>query len=211
MSNLKFILGLLAGILVGILVVVFNPLPDGTLLRSVPDGEYHSYTTSDVYGMHRSVDGILNFAWLLQGPGDFVEPAIRNTTASVLLLRDDTGNPVAFATRLSTVARNDNLLLGSLKMRSYWNIFWPNEGSVYMQSEETRRPMLRDGVLSFLSGGDLAANADSYVLTTDTDLNRIVGLSGELANVTGAYSEALLSPATDPEIQQGELKLRLER
>jgi hypothetical protein len=211
MSKLKFLLGLLAGIFSGMLIVVFNPFAGGTELRSLPNAKFHSYITSDIYGMHRGVDGILNLAWFLQGPGDFALPAIRNTTAAVLVLRDDTGNPVAFATRLSSVARNDNLLLGSLKMRTYWNVFWPNEGSVYMQSEETRRPMFRDGIVSFLGGDGLRASADSYVLTIDSDRNRIFGLSGELANVSGAYSEVLLSPANDPEIQQGELQLQLQR
>jgi hypothetical protein len=211
MSNVRILLGMLAGMLAGILIVIFNPFAGGTLLRSVPEAKFHSYTTGDVYGMHRSVDSILNLAWLLQGPGDFSEPAIRNTTASVLVLRDYTGSPVAFATRLSSVARNDNMLLGSLKMRTYSNVFWPNEGSVYMQAEETRRPMFRDGLVSFLTGGELSANAESYVLTIDSDRNQIVGLSGELADVSGAYSEVLLSPADDPQIQQGELQLLLQR
>ncbi len=211
MTRFVVFLGLLAGVLTGAAIILFNPFVGSAQLENLNGGEYHSYASDDVYGMHQSVDGLLNVAWLKRGTGDFAELSIRNANAAVLVLRDDSGVPVAFATHLSSALRNDNLLLGEVGARSYWNVFWPNYGSIYMQATETRRPMIRDGVISFLTGGELRATGDAYAVTADTADNRIAGVSGALSETTGRYSEVVLSPGTADDVWQGELTIQLNR
>lgn len=213
MRKLIVLLGLLGGGFTGFLLVVFNPLVDDSLQREIVGAGVYRYASSDVYGMHSTADGLLNIARLLRGPADFDEAAIRNTVAAVMVLRDSSDAPVAFATRLSASERNSNLLFGEFRTRSYWNVFWPNQGSVYMQSLESRRELLHDGMSSFLVGGEPQAGGERYMLTMAGEGagNRIVGISGLYSSATGHYSEVLLNPINDPDIQRGELQLSIKR
>ncbi len=212
MRLLIALVGFVLGGLAAILLVVLNPLASQRVVAETSGGELYSYTSSDMHGMHRSGDGLLGLAWLFQGPADYDDPAIRNTVAATMVLRDSTGEAVAFATRLSATTRDGNLLLGRAGMRSYWNIFWPNQGSIYMQSEESRWAMVQDSLLSAVAGKGLIADGDSYVLTAaepSGSNNEIIGISGALDSVAGSYTETLLSPGDGAGIQQGELQIEL--
>ena len=212
MRFLIALMGFALGVLAATFLVIFNPLASHSIASRTSVGEFHSYTSSDIHGMHRSGDGLLGLGWLLQGPADYDDPAIRNTLAATMVLRDRSGEAVAFATRLSATTRDGNLLLGQVGMRSYWNVFWPNQGSVYMQSEESRWAMVQDSLLSAIVGDGLIIDGESYVLTAADSSNlksEIVGVSGALNSVVGSYIETILIPADDAGIQQGELQIIL--
>jgi len=213
MKSYLVVPGLLLGAVAGLALIAFNPLAQDVRTVATSGPGYHSYTTSDVYGMHRSADGMLNFAWLLRGPGDYDEAAIRNTLASIMVLRDERGEPVAFATRLSATEQKGSLLKATVGLRSSWNVFFPNQGSVYMTGFENHSDIVTDGLWSAMSGGGFHARGERYELTPDEPgfESRIVGVSGAYADSKGSYQEAVLSPGGDVQVQQGEIILDIQR
>jgi len=128
--------------------------------------------------------------------------------ATIMLLFDETGQPVALATQLASRRKGGNLLLGNVGIDTYTNVLWPNRGSVMMHGYEDRTPMLRASAL-----GDTATSAEdadivSAVAPVDP-AGGVVGGSGALIASGGSFSESLWKSAEQPGVYTGTLTIEL--
>ena len=187
--------GLVAGIFVGLSVLLFNPLsPPATL----PSSGIAPYELAPLEFHGAELDHVA----LLGLPGspagvEFAADSIATANASVIVLSTSGGDAIALATRLSSADRNSDLLRGDVGSETYTNIFFPNRGSLFLSGRENRWPIIRSGTLRLLGQpGELV-----WPVTTRTGSGApsgIVGGSGALESTGGRYAESLqLSPVGD--------------
>jgi len=122
--------------------------------------------------------------------------------ASIMLLFDTAGKPVALATRLASRRKGGNLLMGNIGIDTYTNVFWPNRGSVLLHGYEDRTPMLRAGAL----GSSPVTPDKAFTVSALAPTNAakgVVGGSGALALTTGRFSEALWQSPQQPGYYSG--------
>jgi len=204
------LVGLLGGVCAGLLAVAYNPLA-GADIRTLPNADSYSFVSSEVAGMPRDAYGAMNLGLFASYPADFAEPTIKNSYASIATLRDSAGVPAALAVKLSGVVPEGNLLTGDVTSQSYWMVFWPNQGSVFMNGLENHWPMLSASVRSAVSGGSLSSGSISYDVSPRPETKaeqRVIGLTGIYSSVRGTFAELADSPDSDSDLFQGELSIQ---
>jgi hypothetical protein len=207
------LLGLISGMFVSVLLLLYVSWQRPEPLRDIATETeiFNSFTSQEIHGVSLGPAAQLNVAWLFGSGVGFSDDAIRNSTAAVVVLRDTAGKPVALATKLSAYAGDSNLLQRRVGMDSYWNIFWPNRGSIFLAGYEDRWPMLSDSLVSQLSGSGLYPQ-DSYVLSVDDRLradSMVIGSNGLFENVHGQFRETVTTPRNSDELLQGSLQIQV--
>jgi len=189
-SKLGAFFGFLCGIGGALLLLLHNPIippgedvPTGSRLYRWSVLEYFgvSYTAADALGLSDS-----------GGSRSLGVPEIELAGASILLLRDSAGQPVGLATRVTVMNDNWNLLGGSVGVDAYTNIFWPNRGSLFLQGYENRWPVMSGEALVELNQATMPPNG--YLVSAahpDEQTMGFAGGSGQLAGISGRYSERL--------------------
>ena len=187
------VIGFLAGVAVGALLVLFNPLSQ---LDRVPSLNGDAVATKQfLEGAYRGMDIALGPMLGLANPDrgqGFRDQSIAYTRASLVRLEGEGGLPPALAVKLSSYSTDNTLLRGRLGMTSHWSIVWPGEGSIFMLGQENFLPLLSEARLSALKGEGYSLSDERYLLTTrwsSTDYQGIIGASGQYAEAGGQFRE----------------------
>lgn len=204
MKRLIAISGFLTGVLVTLVMLLNNPLTSAGLSGAAGSGAYY-WNVLEFAGNEYAPAGLMGFT---QGSGlqsmGAEEVALAN--ASIMLLQDAAGQPLALATRLSSISKGGSVLYGNVGTESYTNIFWPNRGSVFLQGHENRWPLIRNRIVGLFSSPDQAEFAVSS--RADSEVG-IVGGSGQLIGQGGLYSETLREDPQNPGQYVGSISLEL--
>jgi hypothetical protein len=129
--------------------------------------------------------------------------------ASIMLLLDGTGQPVALATRLASRRKGGNLLMGNVGIDTFTNVFWPNRGSVMMHGYQDRTAMLRASVLGRNPVSSDRAVTVSAIPPTEI-AQGVVGGSGAFVSSSGRFSETLWESPQQPGLYTGTVTIELE-
>lgn len=214
MKGLISIAGFVAGLVVAALVVMFHPFYPKAEIRNFtgPDVMVNGYSVSEYGGMMLTARAYLGLGDFIGRDHGFLADGIRNTTAAVAILRDDDGQPAALATKLSATAANSNLLLGKVGAVSYWNVFWPNAGSIFLVGEENHWPIVQAAVTMTMRGDSLQAGSSDYVVTVRPEERRVSGVlgsSGIYTGATGMFQETIVYDFAEPDNVRGEIAMQV--
>ena len=191
MNRIPHIAGFLCGVIATLMMLLNNPVSSAGLSGASGDDAFH-WNILEFAGNSYDPAGLMGIG-SSEGALGAKEVALAN--ASIMLLQDTAGQPVALATRLSSVSKGSDILAGSVGTDTFTNIFWPNRGSVFMQGYENRWPLIRNRLVGMFSSSDQTEFAVSAASQEDTEAG-IVGGSGQLVGLGGRYSETLRE---DPE------------
>ncbi|MGI9309561.1 MAG: hypothetical protein ACR2P6_09875 [Gammaproteobacteria bacterium] len=214
MRKLAVIGGLLLGLVSGLAIVVFTPMRSETPipLETAGDTIYYNFVAIDVQGKKIDAPVLFGLDRFFTRSDGFTEEGIEHASAAVMALRDESGRPAAIATRMSYVRTTDSLLTESLGTEVYWNIFWPNEGSVFLIGYESYWSLIKELLLSrlpeFAKFGFSSASALS-VVPEGADSPGVFGSTGSNKNLSGQFIEAGGLDAADAET--GQLRLQISQ
>lgn len=195
MKRPVIIAGLLSGVVVTLIFLLNNPISSAGLSGAAGKNAYY-WNTLEFAGNNYDPAGLIG----LRGDtgGSLLgSENVSLANASIMLLQDSNGQPVAIATRLSSVSKGGDILTGNVGTETYTNIFWPNRGSVFMQGYENRWPLIRDELLGGIDSSDDVGFAVSASGSGVSETG-IVGGSGQLVGVGGSYSETLRPDPNNP-------------
>jgi hypothetical protein len=182
------ITGLLCGMVVALIALLFNPL---TPRPVIPGTESSTYKASplEFHGVELDEVGLLGLPFEPVGVPQAAD-SLAASNASILVLRGAGGEEIGVATRIVTLDGASNILLGDLGTETYTNIFFPNSGSLFLHGHESRWALVRSNVL----GGRGERAVVSWPVTTkrrDNAPSGVVGGSGVFEGVGGRYVEML--------------------
>ncbi len=223
---IKYLLTLVAGVVVGMLVVAivvfYNPMVDSNNLSplSVTDNEVvhlsYSVAAQDtvVYTNNGESQISPNPAKVLQ----LWEPTILGTTATVNVLADSRGQPAGIGIKFSSRSKESSVLNGEALANSVWHIYLPERGSLFVEQSENYWSYIRDIVVpAYRSSGD---NWRGTWLNNMTDgpgalgTALVAGGSGQFAGLDSIAVEALSAKAYSvdlgPVAMTGELSIELQ-
>ena len=193
MKRLTMLLGFLCGILAVLFLLLKNPLAATGNDAGFASAAYR-WTALEFAGNPFTPVRVLGVpAGLI--PGSVAAEEFDYGNASILLLQDEQGQPVALATRLSGVGKGGSLLQGNAGIDTYTNIFWPNRGSVLMYGYENRWPVIASQALAMLGQSADGQQPGNYMVSANPPNGAsagIVGGSGLMMAVGGTYQEQLL-------------------
>jgi hypothetical protein len=149
---MKYVLSLLLGVLVGILVfalvVIYNPFiaDRGLSPLSVTDAQVISLNysvvpsesivfTNDGESMHAPHPAKVLQLW---------EAPIRQTSAMVSLLHDARGRAAGVGVKVSSLSESSRLFNGDAIVDSVWYVFLPGNGSMFIRQTENYWPFLQE-------------------------------------------------------------------
>lgn len=151
--------GIATGALVAVLFVFYNPFAINKGLSP--------FAVGDRSQLFLNYSAVPDHAILLTNNGEeIVEPRpgrvaelweapIRQTTATVTLIRDARQQPVGLGIKYSSKSESTNILNGELLVDSVWHIFLPRQGSLLLAQTENYWDYVRRIVVpARLAGGD---------------------------------------------------------
>jgi hypothetical protein len=198
--------GFLGGIAIAVMLLLHSPFSPSLLALRAGPGTLQ-WQTLEFAGNPFTPAGLLGLP-----AGAAIVPIgasqVELANASVMLLFDAAGQPVALATRLASRRKGGNLLMGNIGIDTYTNVFWPNRGSVLMHGHEDRTPLLRAGAL----GNSPVTPDQAFVVSAmaPTGLVKgVVGGSGAFAATTGRFSETLWQSPQQPGYYSGAITFEL--
>ncbi len=198
MRALVGLLGLVFGIVVGVGLVLANPLTwfDGLPPLSAEIAPSKAYLWDDYRGVSLSVADLLGV-----GRRDpdvaLAGPALSLVRIGIVVLPAGEGVPAALAVKVSVIAEENSLWRAQLGSHDYWNIFWPGEGSAFATGYSNYWGMVRDKILPPIGSSDLAA--DGYPISAPSPLRNsegVTGAAGRYAGFTGEIRERLYPSAS---------------
>jgi len=203
MNRLVALIGFLSGILVTTIVLLNNPVSSAGLSGAAGANAYR-WNILEFAGNSYNPAGLMGF------PGGGAESlgadSVALANASIMLMQDENGEPVALATRLSSVTKGGDVLSGNVGTDTYTNIFWPNRGSVFMQGYENRWPLIRNKIVKMFNSSEQTEFAVSSANQGSSEVG-IVGGSGQLVGLGGRYSETLREDPDRPGYYVGSISL----
>ena len=222
---IKYLLTLVAGILLGMLVVAivvfYNPMIASNKLSplSVTDNEVvhltYSVAAPDtlIYTNNGESQVAPNPPKVLQ----LWEPTILHTTATVNVLADSRGRPAGIGVKFSSHAKESSVLDGKALVNSVWHIYLPERGSIFVEQSENYWNYIQEIVVpAYRSSGD---NWRGTWLNNITDgpgalgTALVAGGSGQFAGIDTVAVEALSAKAytvdQGPVAMTGELSIEL--
>ena len=93
-----------------------------------------------------------------------------------------------------------DLLVGDLGIDSYWNVFCPNSGSVFLVGRENYWPAVKDVLIASIRGEAQPAG-EQYSVTVRPEGRRvrgILGSSGKFTGATGLFQDVYIDRADSP-------------
>lgn len=223
----RYILSLVAGVLVGVLlfaaVLYFNPMTARTTLSplSVSDNEIITLNYSAV------ADDAIVFtndgeSQVSPNPPKVLqlwEPTIESSSAMVTVLRDSRNIRAGIAVKFSSKSEDSNIFDGKAMVDSVWHIFLPGQGSLFVEQQENYWGYLREIVIpAYWSAGDNWKGNWTGNLTAGPGAlgtARVVGGSGAFAGLETEGVESLSARAysveSGPVAVDGKLAIELPR
>ena len=212
-----FVLGILAGALVGLGLLYANPftgeeLPSvesTSLLRYELGPETLSLTHGDQLGFDLQPSDI-SALW---------ESTIRRTMLGTFVLRDLRGDVVGIASRATKISPQSNPLIRGILTSDHWLVTVPGAGSYFIESNDNIWPLLRDTFVKVNLLGRSWSGTRHFELTSGPDPNGaavLTGASGRFAGVSGSavHSVDIERYARASQLQYpvtGQLRLEVRR
>ncbi len=206
MKKLVALTGFLAGIVLALVLLLNSPF--APQLLSVQGGSNTlQWQTLEFAGNPFAPAGLMG---LPTGSATVPigAPQVALANASIMLLFDGAGQPVALATRLASRRKGGNLLMGNVGIDTYTNVFWPNRGSVLMHGYEDRTPMLRASAL----GRNPMSSDQAFTVSAipPKELAKgVVGGSGALVSSRGQFTESVWERPQQPGLYTGTVTIEL--
>jgi hypothetical protein len=206
MNKLIMILGFCCGCMTVLAVILFNPTGPAPLAAS-GGAELYEVRALEFHGAELDAVRMLGLP-LPTAKKPFLAAGIAGANASIVVLSDAEGAPVALATRL--VAQDDagEILEADLGVNTYINIFLPNHGSLLMYGYENRWPIVRDAILNVM-GQAVAENWQVSSMRADGITTGVAGGSGAFERAGGRFSETLQPSPADNETFMSQLALEV--
>ena len=203
MNALVGILGFLVGTGCAAALLLFNPFYPHIDGRGSdrPGTMNYDYSASEYRGIAMTPQSLFGISGILSDGDGFANDGIRHTAAAVILLKDRDGQPAALATKLIAVAETSDLLLGDLGIDSYWNVFWPNLGSVFLVGRENYWPVITDVLIAGLRGAGPLPAGKQYSVTVRPEGRRVrgvLGSSGRFTGATGLFQDTYINQPDSP-------------
>jgi hypothetical protein len=210
MKRLTGIIGFLCGIGAGIFVLLNNPLSPPAY-SAVADSDAYQWKALEFFGISFTPNELLH---LSSGSSNRSLGAkeVGLASASIVLLLDTAGQPVALATRLTAMNKAPDMYAENVGVDTYTNIFWPNAGSVLMHGYENRWPLIRNNLVALTNdAGQDSAGLEVLVSAVRPDKapTGIVGGSGLFTGVGGRYSETIWQDSEQPDLYTGAISLEI--
>lgn len=201
MTVLTGLLGLVLGIVVGVGLVLANPLAWFNGLPPLPAelAPTKVYHWDDYRGISLGVADLLGVG---QRDPDvaLVSPALARVRVGIIVLPAGEGAPAALAVKVSVIAGENSLWRAQLGSHNYWNIFWLGEGSVFAAGYSNYWGVIRDDIFSAVRGRDPQLTANGYPVSAPSPLRNsegVTGAAGRYAGFTGEIREQLYPSAAN--------------
>jgi hypothetical protein len=209
------ILGLVLGAAAAGVVLYFNPLS----VSAAPPP-----SASDRVLHYTLPDDVLEFAvgdearLLGQDPGDdsLWEETIDRTAVLGLVLKDDSDQPAALATRLLSTSAESDLLLRGVVVTDHWLVTVPAEGTLFVHADSNAWPFLKERLLPvwyFEQPWEGPAEYWPTIGPGADETGDVVGVAGSFRGSTGSaverYEITTLDRAGNRAFADGEIHLRL--
>lgn len=214
-------LGMLVGIVLTALLVLFNPLNAPNTLSPivVTDNEVITLNYSAVPG-----DSLLltnnGEARTAPHPAKVLqlwEMPIRNTSAMATILADSRGNAAGIGIKIASDSEQTSLIDAAALVDSVWHVYLPGRGALFVTQTENYWTFLRDIVIpAYWSSSDAWKGTWRNNMTVGPNAlgtARVVGGSGKFANLEAEAIEALSARAyaigSGPVAADGQLVIEL--
>jgi hypothetical protein len=214
MKGLVGILGILIGTGSALVLLLLNPFyphidPSGNVQRGAM---IYNYSAAEYHGIAMTPLSFFGISEIFGGGDGFYSDGIRHTAAAVILLRNRDGQTAALATKLTAVAEASDMLVGDLGIDSYWNIFWPNSGSVFLVGRENYWPVVTDVLIAGLRGEGPLPAGERYSVTVRPEGRRVrgvLGSSGKFTGATGLFQDNYISQPDSPSGAVGMITMQI--
>lgn len=206
MKGFSIILGLVAGAVGAVVLLLNNPLQPSQPSIS-RNASVYNWRSPEFHGASFGTAGLTRIP---VGPRSepFAAAGIATANAAVLILTDTDGQPAALATRITVLGETQDPLRSDVGVASYTNIIWPNYGSLFLRSEENRWALIRDTVLQVAGIPDTRGEG-GFRVSRLTGIRDVIGGSGAFAKIGGRYAEELRWDSENPERLAGTISLGL--
>ena len=204
---LAFIGGIACGVALFVMLVYFNPLarrPAMSPLAVAGSGQMEFAFAAGTSELIAAIGvGPFSPATHPARVQQLWEPTVKDTTASVALLRNSRGQPAGLGIKFATVAQEPGILNGIYPVHSVWHVWLADRGGLLIDQTENRWSMLREIVLpAILDSADVWRGTYYGVLTNGPNsigTGRVAGGSGSLAGLQGEAVEAINARAWSAE------------
>ena len=221
----KHILALVAGIVLGLLIVAFavfyNPFVSEQTLSplAVTDNELVqlTYSVAAADAIIYTNDGESQVSPYPPKVEQLWEPTLRSTTATVNVLEDSRGRTVGIGVKFASKSEETSILDGKALVDSVWHIYVPERGSLFIQQQENYWGYIHNIVFpAYRSSGDNWRGRWLGNITAGPGplgTGWVAGGSGEFEGIDTAAVEALSAQAytieQGPVAMVGELTIEL--
>ncbi|MEO8223393.1 MAG: hypothetical protein ABI661_01200 [Gammaproteobacteria bacterium] len=197
------VLGFLLGILVGVSLLLVNPLAFVAGMPPLATGvaPLKAYRWADYRGMEGGVADLLG----LGRPDRKVAlkaPALAHVRIGIVVLPAGEGTPAALAVKVAAIAGENALWKARLGTHDTWSILWPGEGSVFAASYSNFWAVARDTFFATARGGGRDLMAPEYGVSAPSaadDPTGVTGASGRYAGFTGEIRDVYSPGDPDPD------------
>jgi hypothetical protein len=198
---MKYVLGLLLGLVAGVAVAVaaiyFNPLTRGA--GEAPAGADRSfdYTLAPADTWIATHDQRLDLPVTPADAPLLWETGIKGTLLTALPLRDASGSLAAFGSRIVVPSGATEFLRAGLLVDDFWLISIPGQGSIFVHAVNNQWPLLRDTLVrvDWLRRSWQGPGEYGPTIGPGNDGASLSGLSGSFAGRTGHARERVALPA----------------
>ena len=224
---IKYVIALIAGILVGIAaflaLVYFNPLTSrhdlSPLAVSSDEMMVLKYSGVAADSLIYTNDGESQVAPYPARVLQLWEAPIRHTVVRAVVLADAQNEPVGLGIKISSESEQTSILKGQALVDSVWHLYLPGRGSMFIEEQENYWSYLRDIVVPARWSSSDSWRGIWQGNTTSgpgaLGLARVVGGSGEFAGLQSAAVESLYARAYSvehgPVALDGELTIETAR
>ncbi len=185
------IAGALIGAIVGAAFLIINPL--------TTPGEVRLAGFDRVWQYELPTDALVvthGGRWPIERQPLETEPlweeAIRSTALVALVLRDESGEPRAVASRITSPSKRTDLLTAGVIANDHWLVSLPDEGAFFVVAETNVSSIARDTFLAVHLLGREWSGARAYAPTAGpgvAGMARVIGASGGFAARAGRALE----------------------
>lgn len=213
---MKYVIALIVafafGFLLAVAGVVMNPLFGAPQDRRGGESLLLKHSGRGPSALFHTDTG---YPWLANRPAGTLPlraGTVRFAAASVMMMDNAGGSPVAVAVRLSALRNDSHPLIGQLLEDNVWHITVPGRGSFVAFTTDNLWPMLKRVTLPAMLSGDDRWRGEFRSLTTvgphDLGHGRVIGIGGAFAGLEGDAVAAVTVREFDA--KQGPLDLRGE-
>lgn len=203
MRLIGVVLGLLAGVLAGIGLILASPAAwfSGATPLPADLAPSKAYRWDDFRGSETGVRDLLGIGGRRPGVALF-DPALANVRIGIITLPAGEGSPAAIAVKISTISGSNSLWKARLGTADHWNILWPGTGAVFATGHSNYWSLARDSFWAAVRGGGRELLATEYQISAEPPSGQatgVTGSAGRYAGYAGEYRESLFPAEGGPD------------